>query len=488
MREAVLKILPEIARETHTLILDSTNNNSLKIDEKRTIGEATLALGLLSESKIVVPHEKIILERAFNYGFNILYDELSLFYFSSYHYSYRNVVCKGLSKAQQELQKTNLDTMAMLIKIKAYQMKFTGIGNSTDSYFFSRMDKLLKAIRYVIETNKNDLYIPCMYNLCNLHQTLCYYISCGDNKFQTKAKALLSEAHILLNKAIEERDIINLIGENIQLKLFIDSQFYIYDQMMGKPCEYPRYNLKYDAMDKVQILRVLTSYHLINKDAFKKEFGKAFWILCSNLHIMLEFEKILFLKVIMQYILLVDDYEPIELGLFEPFDPINLSLYMNEIFNGYNEIYSSNISPDDLDILYSLTDNELRQKIAKTIKSVDPVVLEREARKPHGSFEISDMEFQLILGGVKTFVCVPFKSGREITRGSVPENVIHQIIRPFINFRRCVVIFITARTCSQNLMNYIRKLQDQFNWPIEVIQERELAGLLKVNALLSRNA
>lgn len=95
------------------------------------------------------------------------------------------------------------------------------------------------------------------------------------------------------------------------------------------------------------------------------------------------------------------------------------------------------------------------------------------------------MEIPIKLNNERFFLCMPFKSGLEIPSKTVPENISYQIFRPFIHFDKTVVIFITAKRCSQNLMNYIKRMQDKLGWPIAVIENEELAKLLKVNGELN---
>jgi hypothetical protein len=86
-------------------------------------------------------------------------------------------------------------------------------------------------------------------------------------------------------------------------------------------------------------------------------------------------------------------------------------------------------------------------------------------------------------------LCIPFKSGGEITGKTVPVDVAYQIIRPFMFFPdNCVVVFVTAKPCSQYLLNYIKMARATQGWAIEVIQHQELAKLLKVNDLLQVKA
>ena len=94
------------------------------------------------------------------------------------------------------------------------------------------------------------------------------------------------------------------------------------------------------------------------------------------------------------------------------------------------------------------------------------------------------MEVPIMYGGKKYYLCMPFKSGVEIKSKTVPVEMAYQIVRPFVEFRSCVVVLVTAKKCSENLMNYIKKIKDSLGWPIEVIEENVLAALLIMNGEL----
>jgi hypothetical protein len=79
---------------------------------------------------------------------------------------------------------------------------------------------------------------------------------------------------------------------------------------------------------------------------------------------------------------------------------------------------------------------------------------------------------------------MPFKSGLEVRGNSVPVEVFYQILRPHMFFEKGVVVFITAKPCSQPLMNLIKLSRDRKGWPISVIEHLELAALLRANSLL----
>ena len=158
----------------------------------------------------------------------------------------------------------------------------------------------------------------------------------------------------------------------------------------------------------------------------------------------------------------------------------DLSNFLQQVFE-LDKINIESVSTEQIASVQSMKDQDLRLKFSKTIKGVDQQILLREATKPHGSFEISDMEVPIQFQGRMIYLCIPFKTGVEIRENTVPINAIYQILRPFLEFNSCVVIFVTAKKCSEQLMNYIKKMKNKMNWPIEVIEERTLSALLLYN-------
>ncbi len=165
---------------------------------------------------------------------------------------------------------------------------------------------------------------------------------------------------------------------------------------------------------------------------------------------------------------------------------INAGQFLEKAFHGYADILDTPLDEDERAILHAMNDNKLRNAIAQILRSVNPVEAQRESEKPHSPAEVADMEIKVNIDGEHYLLCLPFKSGAEIRTETVPVDVAYQIIRPFMYFPNCIVVFITAKPCSQYLMNYIKLAGETQGWTIEVIQDKELCRLLKVNGLLQR--
>lgn len=230
------------------------------------------------------------------------------------------------------------------------------------------------------------------------------------------------------------------------------------------------------------LLRVLTSMINIDLNSFNSLFETEYKNLQKAYDSFSLLEKVLFVRNVSAYLFVnnIKFNQTLELGLFEEMPHFDLSNFLQQVFE-LDKINIESVSTEQIASVQSMKDQDLRLKFSKTIKGVDQQILLREATKPHGSFEISDMEVPIQFQGRMIYLCIPFKTGVEIRENTVPINAIYQILRPFLEFNSCVVIFVTAKKCSEQLMNYIKKMKNKMNWPIEVIEERTLSALLLYN-------
>jgi hypothetical protein len=165
---------------------------------------------------------------------------------------------------------------------------------------------------------------------------------------------------------------------------------------------------------------------------------------------------------------------------------VDMHSFMSRTFRGYNKIPEISVSDAEIARMNELDDKEkreLRVALLKILEGVDPVDAERESTKPHGPWEYSDMELRVRHGDELYLLCIPIKSGREID-DVVPVSIAYQIARPFMFFPKAVVVFITARPCSQYLHNYVKAARETQGWAIGIIEHIQLAKLLKANGLL----
>jgi len=109
---------------------------------------------------------------------------------------------------------------------------------------------------------------------------------------------------------------------------------------------------------------------------------------------------------------------------------IDMAAFLRTIVDGYDTLDVSSVTEADIQKLYALPDNNLRLALATLIRGVDPLVAQREARKPHGPAEVSDMELPIRFDGRLVYLCIPFKSGREVRTARVPVEIAYQATVP----------------------------------------------------------
>ncbi|MGQ9820159.1 MAG: hypothetical protein ACUVQ1_09615 [Candidatus Kapaibacteriales bacterium] len=472
----------ELLNKVNECIAKGTQSNF----ESRFINEALVAIDKVLECNFLLPHDRVLLEKTFRYGSDSVHERLN--YFSNYYYAYANISKGDINTQQSAFIQINADTSSMLTTILGFNRNICGIDGSTDNYFVERMPRVLWAIQFVLKKQLTEIYLPSMYILINLEQVLTEYIFCKDNQYKEKANELLIEIDNLSKQFRLKNEVNELLKSNTQLALFLATQTIRKNSILGRNEELEFSEIQEFPKIKCENkLRILTSLFYLDKEGFLTHFGKELPEIINDIYRSSPtISNFLFLQCLAFYSYLKPQFDNLELNL----DPIsktkiNLQENLRLIFNRYDESNTETISEVELNLLLGYNDEILREKVANTIIGVDKNTLDREKKKPHRVFEISDMELRVRLHQGNYFLCMPFKSGIEIKTPTVPEVISYQIFRPFIHFDKAIVIFVTAKRCSQNLMNYIKRMEDKLGWGIAVLENEELAKLLKVNGQLN---
>lgn len=486
MIDNLLTLLTTSTQQVFDFSQSEVQAGSLSARRRSTLGEAGLVICEILGSLNIPQIDRILLEKTLYAIYQILYDEEALFYYSSFYYSYRNVQGDS-NQVQTHFVKANLDILAMRLKLRLAQMGLTGFGSSTDSYFLSRLERLTWGIKYIFRKKRSDFYIPALYVLLNLHQTLIELLGSGideDSEIATKL-ALVNE---LLAKLSSSEGVQEILQSLSQLRFFFVDQQYRYQSLRvenGKP-PYEFDSIDFETLDWVPQLRSIRSLSPHAPDAFTAVCSASLVRWQRYATDIQPLAKILLLSVLVEWLKQIGYINPVELGIEYRFKcSVNLEEFMPSYFSAYRAIPQVDIGPDDLGRLYELNDQDLRIRVGNSMINVDPVVVQNEASKPHGAVEIADMEIPVQLHRNTThYLCMPFKSAHEIRRKSVPVDYFYQIVRPFAFFDNCIVVFISAKKCSQPLLNLIKQIREKHNWPIGIIENTQLAALLKLNSQL----
>jgi len=468
-------------------IKETDQRGSITNIESRYINEALVAIDKVLRCDFLQPHDRILLEKTYRCGSDIVHERLN--FFSNYYYSYAEIARGDLNSQQTAFIKINADTATMLTIILGFNRQICDIGSSTDDNFVERMPRVLWAIQYVYKKSLEEVYTPSIYVLVNLEQALTEYIFSSHQTYKEKAKKLLSDVESLLSLFEQNAKIKENIKSNLQLNLFLTVQKLRTNSVFGNKKNNEQLSIGDISHVRTEgKLRILSSLFYLDKKQFIQYFEAELASLTDDTYRSRPgLNNFLFLQCLSHYCSLDELFNnTIELNLKSfGINKIDVQYNLKNIFSKYEESHKENISRDELNILLGYSDEILRAKLADTIIGVDKGVLEREKKKPHGAFEIADMELKVRLNQESYFLCMPFKSGVEIKSSTVPESVSYQIFRPFIHFDKTIVVFITAKRCSQNLMNYIKRMEDKLGWGIAVLENEELAKLLKINGQLN---
>jgi len=486
----IQQIFSEQISITQDFLLDkvseSYKNGSMSNHNSRLVNEGLVAIDKILNCDFLQPHDRILLEKTYRHGSDAVHERLN--YFSNYYYSYQNVSKGDINAQQTAFIQINADTATMLTTILGFHRHICGIGGSTDNYYVERMPRVLWALEYVLKKQLTEIYLPTLYVLINLSQSLTEYLFSTDNQYKDSAINLLSETVNILDKFTKSKEGNEILTLNTQINLFLKVQRNRINDALGL-----KNKIETTELDKLpdtkteHKLRILSSLFHLDKVQFIKLFESELASITDDVYRSRPgLNNFLFLQCLSYYCLLKPFAEGLELNL-NPLSNGSIDLIGNlkNIFNNYENSHGEVISEADISLLLSYNDEALRTKLANTIIGVDKGVLERERQKPHGVFEIADMELRIRLNQETYFLCMPFKSGIEIKSQTVPESISYQIFRPFIHLDKTIVIFVTAKRCSQNLMNYIKRMQDKLGWGIAILENEELAKLLKVNGQLN---
>jgi hypothetical protein len=487
MRRKLIEILEGAINRSVDFINITANKNALgqpiSYNTRRDINETLESIFHLINSNLLHVQDDIILRNIFRTGQDVIYEKL--LHFGNYYYSKSKLIHGDLYEKEELLRKTNVETASMLTRIRAFQLGIDNIGGSTDDYFIERMPKLLDGISYILSKRISDVYIPSIYNLLNLHRTIYFYYKSKHSKYSDKIKLLHIRVVTLLNGFKQLTEFDNLLSGNDSLNFFYE--YYVKNESLINNQDYKsRINLNEDitGLRQQQVLRILNNIHLINQEDFVRLFGIAFEQIkdYSKLN---NAENGMLIQVVTSFLKITEDTELSELNIDSNVIDTNISAHLDKIFNRIDEIKKVSITASELNLLMEYNDAELRERLANTLLGVSRNEIEREMQKPHGVFEISDMEVRIRIDGKLVYLCMPFKTGKEITANAVDIKVLYQILRPFFHFNNCAVVFVTAKKCSQNLINEIKRGHDKYGFSIEIIEYQQLAKLLKINGQLT---
>ncbi|AJO20838.1 hypothetical protein SB48_HM08orf00063 [Heyndrickxia coagulans] len=338
--------------------------------------------------------------------------------------------------------------------------------------------------------DENEIFIPAFYTLLNYHQAIMEYLESDNKTYEMEAEKIIEEINSIINLFFKKSSIKNRIEIDYQLKLFLENEVKRYKIWKKENYDYKRINIKgfkvYKNISKKNW--AFLSLYNINSEEFCNQFEIDFRNMYENqLDKLKDIEQIILLRNCVNFFFWIKDnkIDKLNIPVFEKFNSNNW-FKLSDYFNGYEQINSILVTDEDRKKIESWDDNELRKKVGKTIINIDPNIIAKECSKPHGVYEIADMELPIKnKDNYNTYyLCMPFKSGKEI-KGKVKEDLTYQVFRPYTYFgERAIVVFISVKEATEPFYNSIKRAKANLNWEVHTIIGDTLIKLLKYNSLI----
>lgn len=407
MKRELIKQVRELQNFLVDKVVKAESGRNVSNKEVRLMNEALFSLSFVIQNLNIEPHQKIILQKTYRIALDVVYEKL--FYFSAYYYSYADISKGDLSKQQNSLFQINVNTATMISVIEGYKNGTTGIGGSTDDYYAERMPRVIWALEHVLRHSLDELYIPSLYVVYNLSQSLSLYLESGHKEYVDKAGKLLKSIVELQSKFHLLNSVKQILLENTQLNIFRIYQNWRQECALNKKKTQVNIQIpNFENFKGENALRVLSCLFYLDSKQFISLFEIKYDQIVSEIAKQrVGLNNFLWVKCLANYLYLVGN-DPIEFDL----DPlkkggVDFSKYMNDIFKDYQQCANISLNDNDLFKLLDYDDDILREKVAATILGVDKHILNRESKKPHGVFEISDMEIPINLEDELYYMCMP---------------------------------------------------------------------------------
>ncbi|MDE6016257.1 MAG: hypothetical protein K2H41_11245, partial [Acetatifactor sp.] len=364
-------------------------------------------------------------------------------------------------------------------------------GCSEDDYFFKgRGEELVSAIEIMYRKGEkeNVNYNSVMYLLLNYEQALLEYLESGGKHYSDDVRELVKRCMNIAKKFCSDfGQIQDALKANVKLKMFI---YYIYKRyhriVENKVLD--SWTDKIICIEKSEVIinNVWAMINIYNLDEkYFIDYFEGYLLNFDQFYDRLyEDSRIMYLRNYVRWMKVknINKIRTMKLpSINEKFDKSWFDI--NDYINGYSSSSSIEITAKDISVVEGYNDEILRRKIASILTNIDEHVVNRESTKPHGGFEIADMELPIRRKSSMStyYICIPVKSGVEISK-KVTEDIVYQVIRPFTYFGdKAIVIFISAKEVTEPFYNYVKRAKANLNFDIYVIAGKELVKLLKYN-------
>ncbi len=411
-----------------------------------------------------------------------------IFYFTSLYKLPQEFYDGDSSRVGYATYNANIDISIMRVQMREGMVQ----GSSEDDYFFERgKSGLVRAMNNLLNhCDKLDSLIPAFYSVLNYLQAMIEYLEMEPKLYIDEANDLANNCLEIVKRFVEVKDVATSLKCNFQLNLFLISVIYRCENYYKEKFDFVNKEIGDFYKLKSNTKKIWSYFSLISidfqefKDKFPNDFKEEF---SREYKVFNHIEKTILLRNCVALLKSEGkiDLTDLNIPVCEEFK-INEWFTMKSYFKGYGLHTSIKLEEEDREKVLSFNDYELRNAVAQIIINIDKSVIDREKSKPHGVYEISDMELPIRkeVWGSTNYLCMPFKSGREI-KNKVTEEISYQLYRPFANFgNSAVVVFISPCEGTEPFYNAIKRATANLHWTIHTIMGDSLIKLLKYNSVI----
>ncbi|MGV0168450.1 hypothetical protein ACRYI5_07565 [Furfurilactobacillus sp. WILCCON 0119] len=483
LKDTFIKLLNEISYNFSGVV---KSTKKLTYMETKELAEFFILQRDIIKTFELSAEQKVLVERNQQLILQKVYNTERISYYSSFYYLPTKYYSGDQGDIGAATFRANIDITVSRLLIFNHEMS----GSSENEYYFTRgYDYLLRASKNLIKhSNDIDKLTPALYVLLNYMQSMAEYVDSKESVYNQYAQKNWNECYSLLLLYLQNSQLHDKIESNYQILCFVNKEVKRYCMSHSVPIV--MLSSKSGSVFSQPITRRVWVYNSLYTAGYTKNFTNLFTKdltenILSNLSKLHLIEKIILLRDMCDLFSIngIVSIEGLPLYQFEEMKETSW-FKMNDYFKGYNESADVLITDTDKAIVSSLNDSSLREKVAYMIQNIDKNEVLKESQKAHGVYEISDMELSLNHDGTRFYMCLPFKSGREIS-GKIKEQISYQVLRPFTYFGgHAIVVFVSASDGTESFIGAIKRARINLNLEIRTIMGDALVKLLKVNDLI----
>jgi len=301
----------------------------------------------------------------------------NLFYYTSFYKVPQVVYRNDPEEFGLLVKKLNIDITSFRIRVAASNIFNFALNASEDDYFFARGHEIIRGFTNAITNDKDELFVPLLYVMLNYFQAVKEYTMCEDNSQQEYALKMGEKCVGFFKYIFDISKYVNMISSNIQLSFFWTALTHEF----GLSCISTKEE-DFDSRIGDKERWALLSLSKLDNKLFLEIFGTRHSDILNTTYENTS-KSILMFRLITTYLFLTNDNDfsnnviNTPMLRFEGTCPYGPEYFLMN----YSGIKNQEISAEEMELLNSYDDSQLRQKICSLIVNVDGNELKRQVSK-----------------------------------------------------------------------------------------------------------